>query len=98
MSMTQRSALTLVGISAALAAGTLSFGSAVANADDMKPSPWVTSGGAGDIRHDSTQGEVRDGYILAPAGGAIRQSPISAPGTKAGNYEGINVGPGIGGW
>jgi hypothetical protein len=98
MSRTKRSALTVVGIAVGMAGAALSFGIAAANADDMKPSPWVKSGGAGEIRRDATQGEVRDGYILIPPNGAIRQSPISAPSTKAGNYKGVRVGPGIGGW
>ncbi|BBX71579.1 hypothetical protein MPSYJ_50400 [Mycolicibacterium psychrotolerans] len=98
MSMTKRSALTLVALAAAMTAGALSFGSALAKADDMKPSPWVTSPGAGEVRRDATQGEVRDGYILAPAGGEVRQSPVATPGTTAGAYKGVRVGPGIGGW
>lgn len=38
MSRTRRSALTLVALAAAMTAGALSFGSALAKADDMKPS------------------------------------------------------------
>lgn len=96
--LTKRSALALVTLAAAMTAGAMSFGTAMAKADDMRPSPWVKSGGAGEIRKDATQGEVRDGYILAPAGGAIRQSPVATPGTKAGGFSGVRVGPGIGGW
>lgn len=98
MSRTRRSALTLVALAAAMTAGALSFGSALAKADDMKPSPWVKSPQSGEVRRDATQGDVRDGYILAPAGGAVRQSPIATPSTKAGGFQGVRVGPGIGGW
>ncbi len=98
MSVTKRSALTLAALAAAMTAGAMSFGAAMAHADDMRPSPWVKSGGADEVRRDATQGEVRDGYILAPAGGAIRQSPIATPSTKAGGFSGVRVGPGIGGW
>ncbi|TRW80440.1 hypothetical protein FK535_18995 [Mycolicibacterium sp. 018/SC-01/001] len=98
IALMKRSALALVTLAAAMTAGAMSFGTAMAKADDMRPSPWVKSPGAGEVRRDSTQGEVRDGYILAPAGGAIRQSPIATPSTKAGGFSGVRVGPGIGGW
>jgi hypothetical protein len=62
MSMTKRSALTLVALAAAMTAGALSFGSALAKADD------------------------------------IRQSPVATPGTTADRFQGVRVGPGIGGW
>lgn len=98
MSMTKRSALGLIALAAAMTAGALSFGTALAKADDMKPSPWVQGPGAGEVRRDATQGDVRDGYILAPAGGTVRQSPIATPSTKAGGFQGVRVGPGIGRW
>ncbi|MCV7073508.1 hypothetical protein H7H73_27500 [Mycobacterium rufum] len=85
MSRTRRSALTLVALAAAMTAGALSFGSALAKADDMKPSPWVKSPQSGEVRRDATQGVVRDGYILPPAG-APSGSPRSrrrAPGPAA---------------
>ncbi|MHA0286090.1 hypothetical protein ACXYX3_06495 [Mycobacterium sp. C3-094] len=98
MSLTKRSAIAIAALAAAMTAGAMSFGTAMAKADDMRPSPWVKSPGAGEVRRDATQGEVRDGYILAPAGGAIRQSPVATPNTKAGGFDGVRVGPGIGGW
>ncbi len=96
--MTKRSAWTLIALAAAVTAGALSFGSGLAKADDMKPRPWVTAPGSGDVRKDSTQGDVRDGYILAPAGGAVRESPMAVPGTTARGFKGVRVGPPIGGW
>jgi hypothetical protein len=96
--ISKRSALTLFALTAAAAAGVLSFGSAMAKADDMKPSPWVQGPSTGEVRKDATQGDVRGGDVLAPAGGEVRQSPIAVPGTTARGFQGIRVGPPQGSW
>jgi len=82
----------------ALAAAALGLGSATANADELKPSPYVKSPGASEVRKGGTQGEVRDGDILAPAGGEVRQSPKAVPKVPGYEFKGARVGPGIGGW
>lgn len=97
-SAAKRSALMLVALAAAAAAATLALGAAPAQADKLKPSPWVTSPGADSVRKDSTQGVVRDGDILAPAGGEVRQSPIAVPVGPASPFKGAQVGPGLGKW
>ncbi len=81
-----------------LAAAALGLGSATAGADELKPSPYVTSPGSSEVRKGGTQGEVRDGDILAPAGGEVRQSPKAVPSAPGYEFKGARVGPGIGGW
>ena len=39
VSVTKRSALTLAALAAAMTAGAMSFGAAMAHADDMRPAP-----------------------------------------------------------
>ena len=94
VSWTKRSASMFL----ALAAAALGLGSATAGADELKPSPYVKSPGASDVRKGGTQGELRDGDILAPAGGEVRQSPKAVPHVPAHDFKGARVGPGIGKW
>lgn len=82
----------------ALAAAALGLGSATASADDLKPNPYVTSPGASEVRKGGTQGELREGDILAPAGGEVRQSPKAVPHVPGNSFKGARVGPGIGKW
>jgi hypothetical protein len=85
-------------LAGAVMTAALSVGATSALADDMKPSPWVQSS-QGEVRKSGTQGEYRSGDILEPSGqGDVRQSPIAVPGTKARGFQGIYVGPALGGW
>ncbi|AFM16075.1 hypothetical protein Mycch_1267 [Mycolicibacterium chubuense NBB4] len=99
ITLTKRSAFTVALLAAALGAGVVGLGSGLASADNtnIKPDPWVDSP-QGKVRKNATQGEVRGGEVLAPAGGSVTESPIAVPGTKARGFKGVRVGPPIGGW
>jgi hypothetical protein len=98
--LTKRSALKFVLLATALGAGAVGLGNGLAAADNnnMTPNPYVKSS-QGEVRKNGTQGEMRGTEILEVGGqGDVRESDIAVPQTKARGFQGVRVGPAIGGW